>query len=96
MRLGGEVDDRVVVGDQLVDERGVRDVADDQLDPVLGQPVEGLAAGGVGQLVEHGHRQVGVVHDVVHEVGADEAGATGHEKVEPRAVSLILGVLRPN
>ena len=35
---------------------GVGDVADDQLDPVLGQPVERLAAGGVGQLVEHRDR----------------------------------------
>ena len=62
--------------------RGVGDVADDELDPVGGELVERLPAGGVGQLVEHRHRGVGVAHHVVHEVGADEAGAAGHENVE--------------
>jgi hypothetical protein len=81
VRLRREVHRRPVVGEQLVDQGGVRDVADDELDPVLGELLERLAARGVGQLVEHRHRQVGVVDDVVHEVGADEPGATGHEKV---------------
>jgi hypothetical protein len=80
VRLGGVVDDRVVLGDQRVDHVGVGDVTDDQGDAVLGQPVEGLLARGVGHLVEHGHPHVGVLHEVVHEVGADEAGAAGHEK----------------
>ena len=40
---------------------------------------EGLLAGGVGQLVEDRDGQVGVAHHMVHEVGADEPGAAGHE-----------------
>ena len=78
--LGRVVDDGVVVGDQLVDESRVGDVAHDQLDPVLGQPGQRLTRGGVRQLVEHRHPGVGVTHQVVDEVGADEAGTTGHEE----------------
>ena len=53
VRLGGEVHDRVVLGDQRVDDVGVGDVADDQPDAVLGEAGEGLPARGVGELVEH-------------------------------------------
>ena len=51
----------------------------DQLDAVGRELGERLGAGGVGQLVEHGDPRLGVLDDVAHEVGADEAGSTGHE-----------------
>ena len=38
MRLGGVVDDGVVLGHQRLDHLCVGDVADDQLDAVLGSP----------------------------------------------------------
>ena len=69
----------------LVDFRAVVDVADHELDPVLRQGVDRLPAGRVGELVEHGDRSVGVLDDVVDEVGADEAGAAGDEDGERRS-----------
>ena len=80
MRLGRVVDDGVVVGDQLVDQSRIGDVAHDELDAVLGQPGQRLPRGGVRHLVEHRHPGVGVTHEVVDEVGADEAGTPGHEQ----------------
>ena len=80
VRLGRVVDDRVVGRHQRVDDVLVGDVADHQLHPVLGQTREGFLRGGVGQLVEHRDRQVGVVDEVVHEVRPDEPRAPGHEK----------------
>ena len=47
----------------------------------LGQPVEGGAVAGVGQLVQHGDRGVGVVEHVADEVRADEARPAGHQEV---------------
>ena len=91
VRLGREVHHRVVVGDQRVDRGGVGDVAHHQLDPVGGQVGQRLGARGVGQLVEDRHPGVGVLDDVAHEVGADEAGATGHEQAFH---GLILGERR--
>ena len=79
MGLRGVVDDGVVGGDQWVDGLRVCDVSDHQLDAVGRQPGERLAAGGVRQLVEDRHPHVGVLDQVVDEVGADEAGAAGHE-----------------
>ena len=62
------------VGDQLVDQRGVGDVAVRRTaNRSVGQAVERRAVAGVGQLVEHGDRGVGVVEHVVDEVRADEA-----------------------
>ena len=76
--LGGVVDDGVVLGYERLDHLGVGDVADDQLDAV--ESFDGLAGGGVRELVEDRDLGVGVVDEVVHEVGADEAGSAGHEK----------------
>ena len=78
MRLGRVVHDRVVLGHQRLDDVGVGDVADDQLDAV--EALDGLARRGVRELVEDRDVGVGVVDEVVHEVGADEAGTTGHEQ----------------
>ena len=74
--LGGVVDDRVVAGDQPVQQLRVADVAHDELHAVRRQPGDVLGVAGVGQLVQDGHVHLGmVVHDVVHEVAADEAAA---------------------
>ena len=59
VRLGGEVDDRVVLGDEPVEQARVADVADDELDPVAGQTLERGLGGGVRQLVEDGEGRVG-------------------------------------
>ena len=78
--LGREVHDGVVGSDERLDRRGVGDVALHQLDPVGRQVGQGLGARGVGELVEHGDRGVGVLDEVADEVGADETGATGDEE----------------
>ena len=80
--LGGVVHDGVVAGDQPVQQRGVADVAHDQLHAIGGQPGDVLGVAGVGQLVQHGDVDLGVfVHDVVHEVAADEAAAARDDDV---------------
>ena len=80
--LGGVVDDRVVAGDDPIEQLRVADVTDDELDPVLGQPRDVLGVAGVGQLVQDGDVDVRVVvHDVVHEVAADEAAAARDDDV---------------
>lgn len=80
--LGGVVHDRVVAGDQPVQQLRVADVAHDELDPILGQPGDVLGVAGVGQLVQDGHVHLGVVVDhVVHEVAADEAAAARDDDV---------------
>ena len=70
-----------VADGDLVDQLAVRDVAHHELHPVLRELGQRLPAGGVGELVEDGHRVVGVGDDVVDEVGADEAGAAGDEEL---------------
>ena len=75
--LRGEVHHRVVLGHQRLHHRRVGDVPDDQAHPVRGQTVQRGRAGGVGQLVQDGHRDLGVGEQVVHEVRADEPGPAG-------------------
>ena len=78
--LGGVVDHGVGPGHEAVDERGVADVAHDELDSVRGQARDVVGVAGVGQLVEDGDTDAGVLaHDVVDEVGADEAAAAGDD-----------------
>ena len=80
--LCGVVHDRVVAGDELVQQRGVADVAHDEFHAVGGQPGDVLGVAGVGQLVQHGDVHPGmVVDDVVHEVAADEAAAARDDDV---------------
>ena len=80
--LGGVVDDRVVAGDDAVEQLGVADVAHDELHAVGGQPGDVLGVAGVGQLVQHGHVDARVVvHHVVHEVATDEAAAARDDDV---------------
>ena len=80
--LGGVVHDGVVAGDDPIEQLRVADVTDDELDPVLGQPRDVLGVAGVGQLVQDGDVDARVVvHDVVHEVAADEAAAARDDDV---------------
>ena len=80
--LGGVVDDRVVAGDDPIQQPGIADVAHDELHAVGGQPRDVLGVAGVGQLVQDGHVHVRVVvHHVVHEVAADEAAAARDDDV---------------
>ena len=80
--LGGVVHDRVVARDDAVQQPGVADVAHDELHAVGGQPGDVLGVAGVGQLVQDGDVHPGVVvHDVVHEVAADEAAAARDDDV---------------
>ena len=80
--LRGVVHDGVVARDDAVQQRGVADVADDELHAVGGQPRDVLGVAGVGQLVQDGDVHLGVVVDhVVHEVAADEAAAARDDDV---------------
>lgn len=80
--LGGVVHDRVVARHQLVEQRGVADVAHDELHAVGGQARDVLGVAGVGQLVQDGDVDARVVVDhVVHEVAADEAAAARDDDV---------------
>jgi hypothetical protein len=83
MGLGGEVDHLVVLGHELADEVGVADVALHEREArVLADLVEVGGVAGVRELVEDGDRDVlraVLAEDGAHVVGADEAGAAGHE-----------------
>ena len=80
--LRGVVHDGVVAGDDAVQQLGVADVAHDELHAVGGQPGDVLGVAGVGQLVQDGDVDAGVVADhVVHEVAADEAAAARDDDI---------------
>ena len=80
--LGGVVHDRVVARHDPIEQLGVADVAHDELHAVGGQPGDVLGVAGVGQLVQDGDVDARVVvHDVVHEVAADEAAAARDDDV---------------
>ena len=72
--LGREVDDGVVAGDHLRQERRVADVAHHELDAGHALDVGGVPR--VGELVEHRHAHArAVLGRPAHEVAADEAAA---------------------
>ena len=80
--LRGVVHDRVVARHDPIEQLGVADVAHDELHAVGGEPGDVLGVAGVGQLVQDGDVDAGeVVHDVVHEVAADEAAAARDDDV---------------
>ena len=88
--LGGVVHDRVVAGNQPVQQLRVADVAHDELHAVGGQPGDVLGVAGVGQLVQDGDVDARVVVDhVVHEVAADEAAAARDDDVPNHRISII-------
>ena len=80
--LGRVVHDRVVARHQLIEQSGVADVAHDELHAVGGEPRDVLGVAGVGQLVQNGDVDAGVVvHDVVDEITADEAATSSDDNV---------------
>ena len=80
--LGGVVHDGVVARDDLIEQRGVADVAHDELHAIGRQPGDVLGVAGVGQLVQDGDVDVRVVgDDMAHEVAADEAAAARDDNV---------------
>lgn len=80
--LGGVVHDPVVARHDLIEQRGVADVAHDELHAVRRQPGDVLGVAGVGQLVQDGDMYLWVVIDhVVHEIAADEAAAARDDDV---------------
>ena len=80
--LGGVVHDGVVARYQPVQQPGVADVAHDELHAVRRQAGDVLWVAGVGQLVQDGDVHLGmVIHDVMHEVAADEAAAARDDDV---------------
>lgn len=80
--LGGVMDDGVVARDDAVQKLGIADIAHDELHAVGGKPGDVLGVAGVGQLVQDGDVDARVViHDVVHEVAADEAAAARNDDV---------------
>ena len=88
--LGGVVHNRVVAGDEPVEQLGVADVAHDELDPILGQARDVLGVAGVGQLVQDGDVDVRVVvHDIVDEIAADEAAAARDDDVLNHGICII-------
>lgn len=88
--LGRVVHDRVVARHQPVQQRGVADVAHDELHAIGGQARDVLGVAGVGQLVQDGDMDLGVVvHDVVHEVAADEAAAARDDDVLNHGICII-------
>ena len=88
--LGGVVHDRVVARDDAVQQLRVADVAHDELHAVRRQPGDVLGVAGVGQLVQDGDVDVGVVvHHVVHEVAADEAAAARDDDILNHGICII-------
>lgn len=80
--LGGVVHDPVVARHDLIEQRGVADVAHDELHAVRRQTGDVLGVAGVGQLVQDGDMYTRVVvHHVVHEIAADEAAAARDDDV---------------
>lgn len=80
--LRGVVHDGVVARHQPIEQLRVADVAHDELHAVGGQPGDVLGVAGVGQLVQDGDVDLGmIVHHVVHEVAADEAAAARDDDV---------------
>ena len=88
--LGGVVHDGVVARHDPVEQPGVADVAHDELHAARGQARDVLGVAGVGQLVQDGDVDVRVVvHDVVHEVAADEAAAARDDDVLNHRICII-------
>ena len=93
VRLGGEVDDRVHLGGQRVDDLRVADVAANE--PIAAAGVEFREVGEVarvGELVEHRDLHLRTrAPQVPDEVGADEARGPRDEQALERAAHLIAG-----
>ena len=74
--------DGIVTWHDFIKQIRIADVAVDELDPVLRQPLDILPVAGIGERVQHGDVHIRVmVNHIVHEVGADEAASAGHKNV---------------
>ncbi len=81
VRVGGEMQDDLAALRDLLHGRGIADVCEDDLDVVLGQMRSRYA-----RLLQDTHRVI-LGHELLHEVGADEAGPAGYQHC-PGAVDL--------
>ena len=82
VRFGGRVDHRVDAADHLAHEIDVVDVAEHEGEPRIGVVLlEVRARPADRQTVEHGHACARLGEQRIHQVGTDEAGATGDEDV---------------
>ncbi len=82
VRLGGEVDDRVVARHVLHDGVVVADVALDEATPAVVEHIADVVeVAGVGELVEHGDLVVAVGQQPTHVVRADEACGARDEQL---------------
>ena len=85
MRLGGEVDHGVVTGKYGPEQRGVADVALDELEPrAAGDGLEVSQVSRVGQLVQYGdaglaEARVAAGQERAYVVRADEACSAGYQ-----------------
>ena len=86
VRLGGEVHDDVDARGQLAHDVGIADVAADEPESRIGADgLEIALVPGVGELVEHDHRIVGVIAEGhAHELAADESRPTGDQQAHVR------------
>ena len=90
VRLCGVVHDGVVARDDAIQKLRVADVAHDELHAVGGEPRDVLGVAGVGQLVQDGDVDLGVVVDhVMHEVAADESAAARDDDVLNHGICII-------
>ena len=82
MALRRKVHDRIVAGDDAIQQLGIADVAHHEFHAALGQARDVLGVAGVGKLVQHSYVHAGMLADhPPHEVGPDEAAATGDDDV---------------
>ena len=81
--LGSEVHAGIGFREQAVDQTSIANVANNELDLITRQPGEVLRVAGVGELIEHRDAlHLGMIGArPVHEVGADEPGPSGDDKV---------------
>ena len=90
VRLGRGVDDLVDARHDLLDVRGVADVALDEREPLVAEQVREVGdVAGVGQRVHDHDLVIGRAQQVAAEVRADEAGAAGHEHARHSSTSSI-------
>ena len=79
MGLGRKVDDRIRARDQPIYQRGVADIAHDEL---RARALDVLAPPRVSERVEHRHPHLGMLaRDPPHERGPDEPASAGNQEI---------------
>lgn len=79
MRLGCEMDHRIMLRHQFIDQDVVADIPLDQREPLGIQPFERRTVGRIGHLVEYRDFGVGVRNHVVHEVRPNESRSPSYK-----------------